>query len=197
MRRMCLVRILAYAVVAATGSTVLAASLPSGTITCELAPNTTLGLRISPYIDSTPGGRIIMKDTLVGTCDSSGVSGGKGPIDRVEARFLAKLEPGTVCTDLITTPDFGQVKLSFKWKGEIGGRTRTIATSKAHLVLGSWDDPTESLVFTGELFKGAFAVSTTTVRLSLVDPVGFLTPNCPRISGIYYGVDGESSITVP
>ncbi len=197
MRRMYLVLILACAVVAVVAPTVRAASLPSGTITCQLAPNTDLGLRMSPYISSTPGGRIIMKDTLVGTCDSSGVSGGKGPIDRVEARLLAKLEPGTVCTDVITTPDFGQVKLSFKWKGEIGGRARTIATSKAHLVLGSWDDPTESLVFTGELFKGAFTGSTTTVRLSLHEPVTFLTPNCPRISGVYYGVDGESSITVP
>lgn len=197
MRRLSFVAILACAAVALTAPTLLAASLPSGTITCQLAPNTDLGLRISPNISSTPGGRLIMKDTLVGTCDSSGVSGGKAAIDAVEARFVAKLDAGTVCTDLITNPAFGQVKLSFKWKGEIGGRARTVATSKSHLVQGSWDDATESLVFTGELFKGAFAGSTTTVRLSLLDPTNFLTPTCPPISGIYYGVDGESSITVP
>jgi hypothetical protein len=55
---------------------------------------------------------------------------------------------------------------------------------------------TESLVFTAEIFKGAFAGTTTTVRLTINDPT-FLAPNCPPISGVYYGSDGESSVTVP
>jgi hypothetical protein len=199
MRRATLVPFLVCAVVAVAAPRVAAATLPSGTITCQIDANTDLGLRMVPYIDSTPGGRIMMKDKIVGTCDSSGVTGGKGPIERFEATLVAKLAAGTVCTDLVTAPDFDKVKLGFKWKGHVGDRDDLIlATSRVHLVLGSWDDPDQALVFTGEIFKGAFSGSTTTMKLTLHEPgLAYLNPTCPPIVGVFYGTDGESELTVP
>lgn len=198
MRRSFLVSLFVCAAVVATASAVPAASSPSGTIACQLDPDDVFGVRFVPWISATPEGRVIVKATLVGTCDSSGVTGGKGPIDHVEAKLLAKLEPGSVCSDVVSTPHFGQIKLSLKWKGQIGGKSRTIATSKTHLVQGSWDDGGEALVFTADVFKGAFAGSTTTTTITIdAGSVASLRATCPRISGIYYAEDGLSAITVP
>lgn len=198
MRRSFLLALFACAAVVATAPAAPAASLPSGTIDCQLQPDDVYGLRFVPYIGSTPGGRIIVKANLIGTCDGSGVTGGKGPIDRVEAKLLAKLEAGTVCSDFVSTPHFGPIKLNLKWKGTVGDKTRTIAVSKTHLAQGTWDDATESIVFTAEIFKGAFAGSTTAATITIdAGSAAIMTPTCPRISGLFYAEDGLSTITVP
>lgn len=175
-----------------------AAAPPSGTITCTVAADGVTGLRISPPVSAlTSFIRPIIKDTAYGTCDGSGVLGGKGPIDSVEAKLLARLADGTTCLDLVTAPHFTFAKLKLKWKGPNPiGRPRTIATSIAQLVNGTWDPATESLTFTGTLFKGAFAGSTFTLRYTLDSP-GVLSSGCAPTTAVPYGADGESSITVP
>lgn len=177
---------------------VAAAPLPSGTIACVVAGDAVTGLRISPPISPMPSFiRPIIKDTAYGACDADGVLGGKGPIDSVEAKLLARLAAGSKCLDLVTAPDFTLVKLKLKWKGPNAiGRPRTIATSIAQLVNGAWDPATESLTFTGQLFKGAFAGSTFTMRLTLDTP-GLLNATCPLTESVFYGADGDSVITVP
>jgi hypothetical protein len=198
MRRAALAPFLAAALVALAAPAVPAASVPSGTINCQIDANTDDGLRMLPSISSVPGGRVMMRGKIVGTCDNSGVTGGKAPIDRVEATLIAKLAAGTVCNDVVTTPDFDKIKLTFKWKGQVGGRTVTVGTSRVHLVLGSWDEPDNAIAFTGEVFKGAFAGTTTSLKLTIGESgVAFLNPTCPPISGVYYGQDGQSELTIP
>ena len=171
---------------------------PTGTISCAVAADGVTGLRVSPPVSAVASYiRPIIKDTTLGTCDGSGVVGGKGPIDAVEAKLLARLAEGSTCLDLVTAPQFTLVKLKLKWKGPNAvGRPRTIATSVAQLVYGSWDAETESLTFTGVLFKGAFEGSTFTLRYTLDSP-GLLSGGCAPTTAVLYGADGESTLTVP
>lgn len=199
MRRTLVVPFVVCALVTASTAVAAAAAPPTGTIVCTLAANETTGLQFSPPISFAPSSiRLILKDkTITGGCDASKVTGGRWPITTVKAQLLAKLAAGTSCADVVTSPTFGTIKLKLRWTGvdEIG-RARTVATSAAHLVAGSWDDADGALVFTATIFRGAFAGSTVTARFTLDNP-GFLSPNCPLIEGVYYGADGESTITVP
>lgn len=175
-----------------------AGSLPMGTIACAVAADGVTGLRISPPISVlTSYIRPIIKDTAYGACDGSGVIGGQGPIDSVEAKLLARLAVGSTCLDLVTAPDFTLAKLKLKWKGPNAiGRPRTIATSVAQLVDGAWDPVTESLTFTGVLFKGAFTGSAFTLRFTLDSPA-LLRGGCAPTTTVLYGADGASILTVP
>jgi hypothetical protein len=189
------------AALVATVSVAAAAPLPTGTIDCQLAGNddSPYGLRFIPSISSAPSpGRITVKDNAIqGSCDASGVTGGKAPITHVEAKLLGKLAPGTTCLDVITAPHFERIKLKLKWTNVDGtGRKRVVATSAAHNFVGSYDDASEALVFTAQLLRGAFAGSAVTMRLTL-DNAAFMAGPCPTVTGIFYGADGESAITVP
>lgn len=199
MRRALVVPFVVCALVTASTTVGRAGAPPTGTISCTLAANATTGLQFSPPISFALSSiRLILKDkTITGACDASGVSGGRWPITAVKAQLLAKLAAGTRCADVVTAPEFGTIKLKLRWTGvdEIG-RERMVATSAAHLVAGGWDDADGALVFTATIFRGAFAGSSVTARFTLDNP-GFLAPNCPPITGVYYGADGESTITVP
>lgn len=199
MRRTLVVPFLVSALVVATTAVAWAAAPPTGTISCTLAANETTGLQFSPPITFAPSSiRLILKDkTITGACDDTGVTGGRWPITTVRAQLLAKLAAGTRCVDVVTSPEFGTIKLKLRWTGvDDLGRSRTVATSTAHLVAGSWHEADGALVFTATIFRGAFTGSSVTARFTLDNP-GFLAPNCPSIDGVFYGADGESTITVP
>lgn len=188
------------AAVAALASAATAASPPTGTIACQVAASTgPWGLRFVPYINDVPSARrIVVKDnTIQGTCDAAGVTGGKAPITHVEGKLVAKLAPGTTCLDVITGPHFERIKLKLKWTNvDETGRKRVVATSALHDFVGAYDDASEAVVVTAQILKGAFAGSTVAMSLTLDDAAFFAGP-CPQVTGMYYGVDGESAITVP
>jgi hypothetical protein len=166
-------------------------------IECQLAANAgPYALRFRPYIgDVAQPNRITVGTTMQGACDNGGVTGGKAPITNVEAKFVGKLAADTTCASFTSAPVLQRAKLKIKWKN-VDGRSRTVATSTAHLVQASWDGPSESLVLDAELLKGGFAGSPVTIRLT-IDNLANFDEDCPKFEALYYGADGESSLTVP
>jgi hypothetical protein len=182
------------------------AAPPTGTINCVVTgdtdrPNGNWRLRFLPPISSTPSpNRMQMFTFMKGTCDNSGVTGGKAPITNVEAHLSGKLAEGTTCGTLTSAPVFEKLQLKVRWQSPNGtGRLRTIATSSARFVDADWDDGVEGLVFLSAPLKGAFAGSTATVTLTIDQPE-ILDPNgiCQNaeIDGTAYGDDGGSSIAI-
>jgi hypothetical protein len=176
-----------------------AAPLPSGTIACQVASTNVDGLRFQPYISSDPSPtRIRVTTTMQGTCDNSGVMGGKAPITELKATLAGKLAVGSTCSTLTTMPQFERLKLKIKWRGVDGnGRLKTVASTTVHFVDANWDDDVEGLVLQSQPLKGAFEGSTSTVTLALQNGNAFFNAMCPRIEGDPFGQDGESTITIP
>jgi hypothetical protein len=194
---------LALALVAVLAPTVHAlAAGPSGAITCGIVdtrPNLGLEFR-SPYLSGEPAPRgIRTKTRMAGTCDNGGVIGGKFPITKVEARLDARLAPGTTCLTLTDAPSLDKLSVKIAWLGtDANGHLRRVAGSSARVGNVSWDDTAKALVFTTGPLKGGFAGSTSTLTLTLDNPqlqVG--VGPCPPYSGIFWGGDGESTVTVP
>ncbi len=198
MRRFVLALAAAFAglVIPVAGAT--AAPLPSGTISCQVFPEADTYLRIKPFINADPSpNRLRVQTTMVGTCDNSGVSGGKAPITTVEASLIGRLVRGTNCTSLLNPPQFERLKLKIKWRTIDGnGRSKPVATSTAYFVDATWDDVAKKLVLASQPLKGGFAGSTSTTTLTL-EGTEILDENCPGLLGLAYGSDGESSITIP
>ncbi len=193
--RLALAAALALAITSA--SPAAAAPLPSGTIDCQVVSTNVDGLRFQPFISSDPSpSRIRVTTTMHGTCDNSGVSGGKAPITEVDAKLVGRLVPGSTCETLTSAPHFDRLKLKIKWKAVIHGRLQTVASSTAFFVDANWDDVVEGLVLDSQPLKGAFTGSTSTATLTLNNPAMF-NSTCPRIQGDAYGADGDSSITIP
>lgn len=192
----------ALAMLATTAVGAMAASLPSGTINCTVSgavdkPNGNWRLRFQPPISSVPSpNRILVSTFMRGTCDNSGVSGGKAPITNVLAHLVGKLAAGSTCASLTSAPVFERLQLKIKWQTLDGsGRLRTVANTSVRFVDADWDDGAEGLVFLSAPLKGGFAGSTSTVTLTIDQPE--ILTMCPGIDGIAYGDDGESSITIP
>ena len=185
------------ALVAATAVAASATTPPSGTTTCDVNPTSALQFAFIPFIDSTPGPTTIgVKIPMSGICDNAGVVGGRAPITHVEATVRGRLEAGSVCTTVVSPGiPYDKLKLKLKWKSFDGTRFKTVATSTTHLSAGSYDAGSESIVFTSEIFRGAFAGRTSTIGLKLQDP-SFMSPNCPRIVGLNWLSGGESTLTV-
>lgn len=179
-----------------------AAPQPSGTIDCSVTmsrPEFALQFK-SPYLRTEPAPHgIPVKTDMNGPCDSAGVVGGKAPITQVEVKLVGRFAAGTTCDVLTTTPALDKIAFKIKWQGlNPAGNVRTVAKSIVRAATVAWDDAAEALVFTTEALKGGFGGSTATVTLTL-DPgsvVGDGGP-CPSYSGLDYGSDGESSITIP
>jgi hypothetical protein len=207
MSRSSLVFIAALAVLLGPTAAAVAASLPSGTIGCTVVgdidkPSGTFRLRFRPPISATPStGRIRVTTYMKGTCDNSGVTGGKAPITEVRAHLVGSLKAGTSCATLTTAPVFTKLRLQIKW-ATVGSdnRLRTVAKSSVNFVDADWDADLEGLVLTSAPIKGAFGGSTSTVRISIDMPELFgdicQNPNA-AIDGAEYGIDGNSSITIP
>src|SRR6185369_14708408 len=154
--------ILALIFVAVTAVGAGAASLPSGTISCQVTYADPLGLRFSPFISRDPSaGRILVKTTMEGTCDNSGVTGGKAPITNVQAKLVGALTPGSSSVTLTSAPNFDRVSLRIKWLTTTGdGRRKPVATSTLRFSDAQWDIDLEGLVFLSTPIKGGFAGST-------------------------------------
>ncbi len=190
--------ILALVFVAVTAVGAGAASLPSGTISCQVTYADTFGLRFSPFISRDPSpGRILVKTTMEGSCDDSGVTGGKAPITSVRAKLVGALTAGSSSVTLTSAPNFDRVSLRIKWLTTTGdGRRKPIATSTLRFSDAQWDTDLEGLVFLSTPIKGGFAGSTATVTITLDHPQMFGATS-PPIVGDFYGADGDSAITIP
>jgi hypothetical protein len=202
MRRSTFVRALALALILAPAAGALAASLPSGTIDCSVVSSKPeYGFRfLPPFLSSDPAHLGIPTQTFAdGPCDNSGVIGGKGPITHVQVKLIGRFSDGTTCDTLTSTPQLEKIAFKIKWQRlNDAGHLRTAANSFARAGSVAWDDGAEALVFTTGPLKGGFAGSTATVRIT-IDPGSVATADsdCPAISGLDYGADGESSVTIP
>ncbi len=189
-------------VLSTAAATFAAAPQPSGTIDCSVTmsrPEYALQFK-SPYLRTEPALHgIPMKTDMDGPCDSGGVVGGKAPITNVEVKLVGRLADGSTCDTLTSSPQLEKIAFKIKWQGlNPAGNIRTVAKSLVRAGSVAWDDAAEALVFTTEPLKGGFEGSTATITLTL-DPgsvVGDGGP-CPSYSGLDYGSDGESSITIP
>jgi hypothetical protein len=194
---------LALALVTMLAPTVSAlAAGPSGAITCGIVDSRpSFGLEFRPpYLSGEPAPRgISAKTKMNGTCDNGSVSGGKFPITNVEARLAARFAPGTTCLTLTDAPSLNKLIVKIAWLGtDANGHLRRVAASSARVGSVSWDDTAKALVFTTGSLNGGFAGSTSRVTLTLDNPqlqVG--ADPCPPYAGIFWGADGESTVTVP
>ena len=186
------------ALVAATAAAVSAATSLSGTIACDVNPTSVLQIALRPSLtNSAPSPtRVVVKIPMSGICDDSGVVGGNAPITHVDARIRARLEAGSTCATLLS-PGFpyGKLQIKLKWRSFDGTRFKTVGASATHLSGGTYDAGSESIVFTAEIFRGAFAGSTSTIKLKLQDPA-LLSGSCPPIEGVNWISGGESTLTV-
>lgn len=181
----------------------IAAPLPAGTISCVVAgdpgrPNGDWRLRFLPPIASTPReNRIRVFTYMTGTCDNSGVTGGKAPITNVSAHLIGRLAEGTTCEALTTAPVFEKLKLKIKWQSN-DGRLRTVASTSVRFVDADWDGNIEGLVFLSTPLKGAFAGSLATITLVIDSPEVFDSGICDPtgVDGAAYGTAGGSSIVI-
>lgn len=192
---------LALALVLSTAATAFAAAPPpSGTIDCSVAmsrPNFGFSFR-PPYLDDAPAPHGLgIKTVMDGPCDNTGVVGGRAPITHVEVKLVGHLADGTTCAIFTSTPQLKKIAFKIKWQTlNAAGNLRTVSKSLVRAGDVAWDDAAQALVFTTGPLKGAFAGSTSTVTVTL-DPGSVPNPNCPAISGLFWGSDGESSITIP
>jgi hypothetical protein len=194
---------LAFALALSSAAAAFAAApQPSGTIDCRVTmsrPEYALNFK-SPYLrtDPAPHG-IPVKTDMDGPCDSTGVVGGKAPITNVAVKLVGRFADGTTCDTLTSTPELEKIAFKIKWQGlNPAGNLRTVAKSLVRAATVAWDDASEALVFTTEPLNGGFGGSSATITLTL-DP-GSVVGNggpCPSYSGLDYGSDGESSITIP
>jgi hypothetical protein len=194
---------LALGLVAMLAPTVRAfAAGPSGTVSCSIVDTRpTFGLEFKPpYLSGAPAPRgILSKARMAGPCANGGIIGGKFPITKVEARLAGRLSPGTTCLTLTDTPSVEKLSVKIAWLGIDGnGHLRRVAGSSARVGSVSWDDTAKALVFTTGPLKGGFAGSTSTVTLTLDNPqLQQGVDPCPAYSGIFWGGDGESTVTIP
>lgn len=195
--------VLAFALVVVSAAAASAAApQPSGTIACSVTmsrPEYALHFK-SPYLRLEPAPHgIPVKTDMDGPCDGTGVVGGKAPITSVEVKLVGRFAAGTTCDVLTSTPALDKIAFKIKWQGlNPAGNVRTVAKSLVRAATVAWDDTAEALVFTTAPLKGGFGGSTATITLTL-DPgsvVGDGGP-CPSYSGLDYGSDGESSLTIP
>jgi hypothetical protein len=207
MSRSIVVSLTALALVLGITASVLAASPPSGTVTCTVTgdddrPNGNWRLRFSPWLSADPSARRVRVSTYMrGTCDGSGVVGANAPITAVEAHLVGKLEAGSSCATFTTAPVFTKLALKIAWK-TLGtdSRLHTVAKTSAAFIDANWDDGLGGLVLASAPLRGAFGGSTATVKISIDQPASF-GADCENlhlvIDGAAYGADGESSLTIP
>ena len=135
---------------------------------------------------------------MQGTCDNSGVSGGKAPITNVHAHLVGSLAaPHTSCDAFTSAPVFDRMKLKIKWQAaDVNGRLRTVAVSSVGFVDANRDDGAGALVLTSTPLKGAFAGSLSTVTLAFDQPelFGPICDDGAHLDGVDYGNAGTSSI---
>ena len=204
MRRSRFVRVLTFALVLAPAAGVLAAAPPSGTIDCSVGMSKPeFGFQFLPPFLSPDAANlgIPTKTVTDGPCDNAGVVGGKAPITNVEVKLVGRFSDGTTCDTLVSAPQLEKIGFKIKWQTlNPVGHLRTISNSLARAGSVTWDSGAEALVFTTGPLKGGFAGSTATVKLTIdAGSVNSVTnPNgCPLISGLSYGEDGLSAVTIP
>jgi hypothetical protein len=151
------------------------ATPPSGSITCSSIVGLVQYRRFLPTVvaQDTYGyaDRIKVKlKNAQGACDASGVTGGKYAISAVSFDLLGRLPAGTDCSALTGTAPFEKTKLTATWKSGQGPGV-VVGRSKATLASAIYDANTDELVFTtNPITRGAFAGSTLTFRMGLIQP---------------------------
>ena len=176
-----------------------ATSPPSGTISCSMFP-TNAGLDMRPAISSDPStGRILVKTSIAGICDNSGVVGGKAPITAIDAKLVGTLTAGTTCSSFVNAPNFDRLRVKIKWKAaaDAHGRSKVVSSTTLSFVDVSWDEADEALILSSQPSKGGFAGSTATLKITLNNAAYYNGPCQPPILGAGWGADGESAITIP
>ena len=125
-----------------------------------------------PLVTSPHDFNIRLKGKLQsGTCDGTGVTGGRAPLRKVTVSLRGIMPQGTDCESFLDSIAFSKSAVTVKWQGiNDAGRTVALGSSKSTVESASYDSGAERFVITtAPIAKGAFLGSTLSIALPLGD----------------------------